>query len=107
MKRKKLLKNLMVVAACATVATAFAGCNYEKYDIVYFEDIYMVVEENGQHTLHKGDVGARISGNDYGQTGDVPVLKLDCGEELYTPQFVGYETEPSVDKYSAKCELCF
>lgn len=113
MKRKKILKNLMVVAACATVATAFAGCsddgqnNIRVYDAVYFQDIYMVVEENGQHTLHKGDAGRRSDSGTNEVSGDVPILYLDCGEELYTSQFVGYKTEPSVDKYDTKCELCF
>lgn len=94
----------------AIIAISASGCNYTSKGFEAFaveENGFIVVSENGKETLHKGDIVTEVS-NFAGYPSSVPTLKFDCGEKLYTSQFVGYgENKLSEEKYDEVCEFCF
>ena len=75
----------------------------------FLTDNYIVVEENGETTLHKGDVTTFYEyGSKTRWSHAIPSLKFDCAEnEIFTSQFVAYGKEkPSEEKYDHECEEC-
>lgn len=110
LKTNKLKKLLLVAGATAIIAISASGCNYTSKGFEAFtveENGFIVVSENGKETLHKGDIVTEVS-NFTAYPSSVPTLKFDCGEKLYTSQFVGYgENKPSEENYDEVCELCF
>ena len=96
---------IAIIAISASGCTTYSSKGFEAFAVA--EDSFIVVSENGKETLHKGDVITEVS-KLYGLPSAVPTLKLDCGEKLYTSQFVGYgENKPSEENYDEVCELCF
>ena len=110
LKTDRLKKLLLVAVTTAIIAISASGCTYSSKGLESFavaENSFIVVSENGKETLHKGDIVTEMTY--WAQIPSaVPTLKFNCGEKLYTSQFVGYgENKPSEENYDDVCEFCF
>lgn len=116
--RKKGLISLMLAGLVSTTAVAAVGCDDNKpvgdmANLKYTDvmaDAYLVVDENGERTMHKGDVCFLIF-KEPGQkkgTSDIKIF-LDCkNEDLpYTTDTLMLQEKPQEDEYDEICERCF
>lgn len=110
-KLKKFIALSLASIFCVGTASVLAGCDGEKtdsgnliYSITSLSNAYIVVNENGVDTLHKGTLIERAWGNSYGGA-MTPILKFNCGKELQTSQFIAYTQGcPSEEKYDEVCD---
>ena len=114
-KLKKFITLSLASILCAGTAVGLSGCDY-NHDVSNTEDrevlisnknVYIVVNENGTDTLHKGNVLTYVwNSGGYGGPASLPtVLKFNCGKELQTYQFVAYPQGcPSEEKYDEVCD---
>jgi len=112
-------KRLIALMCAGVIGLSMAGCssiqeniedlannplNENSQDIIY-ADKYIVLDENGCSTLHKGDV---YLGYGAGLVEGCKVHKFDCGEEIYcTYPYRVSDTIPKETAYDEVCEDCF
>ena len=120
---KKILKKTLTLGAVATAAISLASCgidygeheneNFFKGEFEVAKDQYIVVEENGVNTLHKGSLYSPyhdVKGGVYTGYGHsfTPILKFNCGETLQTYEFVLYFDKcPKEEKYDKICDCAY
>ena len=118
-KLKKMIMLGLAGAVALGATVGLVGCN-DKVDnafednelrtIISNKNVYIVVNENGTETLHKGDVINKgyYMGNYTGYALLPTILKFNCGKELQTYQFVAYTQGcPTKDKYDKVCDCAY
>lgn len=120
MSKKKGFLLAAVITALVGTAMSFVGCGLDKTtenNNTYGDTRgtmehtgYIVLDENGETTLHHGTHTTEIT-NYYdrgGVSSAVPILKFKCGEYVATSQFVAYgDKKPAETKYDHVCHDCF
>ncbi len=83
-------------SSCANDKKQQEETTQEQVEIVA-DDAFVVSEQD--QILHKGSI-IKTKVNGY-------VLKLNCGEVLFTNDFSAFTNEPSQEKFEHKCNKCF
>ena len=119
--RKGFVKNLACLGLSLSlfgVAVGVSGCDYDptrdissalQTNYLVTKDVYIVVQENGIDTLHKGDIHVPYTTETNGYSFVLPtILKFNCGKELQTYQFVAYiQDSPTAENYDRICDCAY
>ena len=119
MKKRRLI-SVMLATMMGTSIGVISGCSNEDVnkdrelyyaDNMQIDDVYIVLEDNGEKKVHKGDyqIACYLDPKRYGFTSSGFVkLDLDCGKNYFTnADCYIYEKKPARDDYDKMCEDCF
>ena len=116
---KKGVTTVAVVLSLAAAVFGMAGCTKnqtyeEKYgedvtqEDLYFSKIFdgaIIVNEGGKYVLHRGELDSlRRNYLNSATSYTTPRLKLDCGETIYTSQFIAYKGNVKEGTYDEVCD---
>ena len=116
MKKKRLISVMLAGLMTAGVAT-MTGCDEEEKmggaeELCYIDsmnNVYLILEQKDETTLHKGDISFLAHDENYGSASTgLTRFNLDCGEEMLSNlTYYVSETKPQKNKYDNICEDCF